>query len=110
MFQAPGSAWAQGSKAKQVGRFSTTVFLQVVDTYRKFLTAAGLSDDEIDEIIPAVKRELLDLRIHWYLEVLATPILTSGALVDTLCFPTVISCTVRNLCLVMGRIWSYPPY
>ncbi|KAH8653734.1 S-adenosyl-L-methionine-dependent methyltransferase [Xylariales sp. PMI_506] len=68
VFQVPGSAWARGARAKRLGHYTTTVFLQIVDSYHKFLSAAGLSDKEISELIPAVKRDLLDLRIHWYLD------------------------------------------
>ncbi|KAI1845173.1 hypothetical protein JX266_008720 [Neoarthrinium moseri] len=68
VYQIPGSAWARGGEAKRLGRYVTTVWLDIVDSYHKFLLAAGHSLAEVDELVPAVKRDLLDLRIHWYLE------------------------------------------
>ncbi|KAI1862638.1 uncharacterized protein JN550_010163 [Neoarthrinium moseri] len=68
VYQIPSSAWARGGKAKRLGRYVTTVWLDIVDSYHKFLLAAGHSLADVDELVPAVKRDLLDLRIHWHLE------------------------------------------
>lgn len=68
IFQVPGNPWAKGRRAKQLGLYSTTVFLQIVDSYSRFLALAGLTQTEIDKLIPAVKKDLHNMKIHWYLE------------------------------------------
>lgn len=66
IYQLPGNSSVKNRKLKEIGRWVGAAFLQIVESYQKFLEIAGLTQAEIKDLIPAVKRDLLDCRIRWY--------------------------------------------
>lgn len=68
IIQLPGSPWCQGAKLKKIGRYMGAAFMQIVDTYQKFLEFTGLPKAEIQALSVAVKKDLVDTRIHWFVD------------------------------------------
>jgi trans-aconitate methyltransferase len=67
-FELPGGPWVKGRKLKDIGRYVGAAFLQLVDSYQKFLEFAGLTQPEIMELLTSVKQDLANPKIYWYIE------------------------------------------
>ncbi|KAM5344245.1 hypothetical protein ACJ41O_012782 [Fusarium nematophilum] len=70
-FQLPIGGWPKDPKLKEVGKVQAVQELQVVDSYtpKLFAQVLGWSEEEIQEFVGKVKRDLTDLSIHLYLPV-----------------------------------------
>lgn len=62
-----GCPWTRDRRTRKMGYFMGRVFFDVLDSYAKFLSFAGLSSTEINELNRAVRKDLVDPTIHWYL-------------------------------------------
>ncbi|KAK7985545.1 hypothetical protein PG988_003167 [Apiospora saccharicola] len=67
LIMVPGGPWhAEDDKMKVVGVYITNIMSTgVVESFKPFLTSAGLSQAEIEAISDEVRREMLDSSIRW---------------------------------------------
>lgn len=68
VFPSPGSPWPKDKKMKERGMWLGYIMLKAADSYKNFLSYSGISSEEIDELTIQVKRDMKDIRIHWYIE------------------------------------------
>jgi hypothetical protein len=63
----PTSSWPESGKEKLIGHYSQSDSIQALDSVSpKMLQSAGKSEDEIQELLPRVRREFLDGNVRAY--------------------------------------------
>ena len=67
-FAVPGSPWPKDKEMKIHGMWMGHAMFKIVDSYRKFLSHSGLPAQELDELTRQVKRDIMNVRIHWYMD------------------------------------------
>lgn len=68
VFLVPGSPWPKDKQMKEKGMWMGYAMLKAADSYKNFLSHSGISPQDLDELIIQVKRDILDINIHWYIE------------------------------------------
>lgn len=69
MIPVPGSPWPEDPKMKLVGYYVGRAMYAAAESYRKFLAAAGLIPDAIEDSISRLRKDLNRVDVHWYIPV-----------------------------------------
>lgn len=66
-FPVPGNGWMRRDpKMKALGMFTSGIIMHALESYRKIIGIAGLTDGEIDTLIDEARPDVANTRIHYF--------------------------------------------